>query len=50
MQEHKNFRDRNAGRYDRLMRKDWAAYSSRENEGVYDDAGCGAGIGLEEIG
>ena len=33
MQEHKIFRDRNAGRYDRFMRKDWAAYSSRENEG-----------------
>ena len=26
MQEHKNFWDRNAGRYDRFMRKDWAAY------------------------
>ena len=26
MQEHKNFWDRNAGRYDRFMRKDRAAY------------------------
>ena len=26
MKEHKNFWDRNAGRYDRFMRKDWAAY------------------------
>jgi len=26
MQEHKNFWDRNAGRYDRFMRKDGAAY------------------------
>ena len=26
MREHKNFRDRNAGRYDRFMRKDRAAY------------------------
>ena len=26
MREHKNFWDRNAGRYDRFMRKDWAAY------------------------
>ena len=26
MQEHKNFWDKNAGRYDRFMRKDWAAY------------------------
>ena len=26
MQEHKNFRDKNAGRYDRFMRKDQAAY------------------------
>ena len=26
MQEHKNFWDKNAGRYDRFMRKDRAAY------------------------
>ena len=26
MQEHKNFWDKNAGRYDRFMRKDQAAY------------------------
>ena len=26
MQEHKDFWDKNAGRYDRFMRKDWAAY------------------------
>lgn len=26
MQGHKNFWDKNAGRYDRFMRKDWAAY------------------------
>ena len=26
MQEHKDFWDRNAGRYDRFMRKDWVAY------------------------
>ena len=26
MREHKNFWDKNAGRYDRFMRKDWAAY------------------------
>ena len=26
MQEHKNFGDKNAGRYDRCMRKDRAAY------------------------
>ena len=26
MQEHKNFWDKNAGRYDRFMRKDGAAY------------------------
>ena len=26
MEEHKNFWDRNAGRYDRFMQKDWAAY------------------------
>ena len=26
MQEHKNFWDKNAGRYDRFMRKDWVAY------------------------
>jgi len=26
MRDHKNFWDRNAGRYDRFMRKDWAAY------------------------
>ena len=26
MREHKNFWDRNAGRYDRFMRKDQAAY------------------------
>ena len=26
MREHKNFWDRNAGRYDRFMRKDRAAY------------------------
>ena len=26
MSEHKNFWDRNAGRYDRFMRKDGAAY------------------------
>ena len=26
MQEHKNFWDKNAGRYDRFMRKDAAAY------------------------
>ena len=26
MQEHKNFWDKNAGRYDRFMRKDWATY------------------------
>mgnify|MGYP001524068443 FL=1 len=26
MQEHKDFWDRNAGRYDRFMRKDGAAY------------------------
>ena len=26
MQEHKNFWDKNAGRYDRFMRKDLAAY------------------------
>ena len=26
MRKHKNFWDRNAGRYDRFMRKDWAAY------------------------
>ena len=26
MKEHKNFWDRNAGRYDRFMRKDRAAY------------------------
>ena len=26
MLKHKNFWDRNAGRYDRFMRKDWAAY------------------------
>ena len=29
--EHKNFWDRNAGRYDRFMRKDWAAY-----DGMYE--------------
>ena len=28
MREHKNFWDRNAGRYDRFMRKDWAAYET----------------------
>ena len=26
MRKHKNFWDKNAGRYDRFMRKDWAAY------------------------
>ncbi len=26
MQEHKDFWDKNAGRYDRFMQKDWAAY------------------------
>lgn len=26
MQEHKNFWDKNAGRYERVMRKDRAAY------------------------
>ena len=26
MKEQKNFWDKNAGRYDRFMRKDWAAY------------------------
>ena len=28
MREHKNFWDRNAGRYDRFMRKDRAAYET----------------------
>ena len=28
MQEHKNFWDKNAGRYDRFMRKDGAAYET----------------------
>ena len=28
MQEHKNFWDKNAGRYDRFMRKDRAAYEA----------------------
>ena len=28
MQEHRNFWDKNAGRYDRFMRKDRAAYAA----------------------
>ena len=32
MQEHKNFWDKNAGRYDRFMRKDRAAYDE-----MYED-------------
>ena len=26
IQEHENFWDKNAGRYDRIMRKEWVAY------------------------
>ena len=31
MREHKNFWDKNAGRYDRFMRKDQAAYEEMKD-------------------
>ncbi len=37
MQEHKNFWDKNAGRYDRFMRKDRAAYGEMIAEAKRDN-------------